>query len=476
MNSAPVPSKLFVGTILLVLSFCGTLWAQTRPIAILGSTLIDGSGRPAVTDAAIVIQGGRFQEVGRRGRVRIPEGAEVIEAGGKTILPGLIDGHCHYQDWMDELYLAYGVTTCPDIYGNAPELLTAKRAAIQNGATRGPRLWLAGSTLDGPLPPQTQESRRARSGVIVTTPAEARQAVQNLVAKGVDGLKFYEYMAPEVARSAAEEAHRLGRPVFGHARDIFVAAEVGYDSIEHFSAVVYSSIADQQRKTDLEAARISGQIGTGEFHVYLESDRPEWQGRDGRRDRIIRLMVDKNIHWSPTWATWFRPYSSRAADMKQQELALFQDSRFRIPVERARVVEELYAAYEQATPERRAELAQGFRKLEDFVRRFVAAGGKLHAGSDPNRVTPAFALHVELDLLVAAGLTPVQAIQAASQNVAQAWRKDKDYGSVEQGKVADLVIVSGDLTQDITATQNVENVELVFQGGRLVGGSLYRNP
>lgn len=465
-----------MAAVLLLLSLCGTLWAQTRPIAVVGGTLLDGTGRPAVTDAAIVMAGGRFQQVGRRGQVRLPEGAEIIEATGKTILPGLLDGHCHYQDWMDELYLAFGVTTCPDISGNAPEPMAAKRAAIENGAARGPRLWFTGLNVDGPVPPGSSESRRARSGVVVTTPAEARQAVRDLVAKGVDGLKFYEYLAPEVARAAAQEAHRLARPVFGHTLDIFAAAEVGYDSVEHFWAVVYTSIQDARKKADLDLQRNSGQIGTGDFHVYLESERPGGQGRDGRIDRIIRLMVDKNIHWSPTWATWFRPYSSRAAAMKQQELALFQDSRFRIPAERAKSVEDLYAAYEQAAPGRRAELVEAYRKLEDFARRFVAAGGKLHAGSDPNRVTPAYALHVELELLVAAGLTPAQAIQAASQNVAQAWRKDKDYGSVEQGKVADLAIVRGDLTRDITATQTVENVEMVFKEGRLVGGSQYRIP
>ena len=108
------------------------------------------------------------------------------------------------------------------------------------------------------------------------------------------------------------------------------------------------------------------------------------------------------------------------------------------------------------------------------MRRFVAAGGKIHAGSDPHRTfPPAFPLHVELQLLVDAGLTPVQAIQAASLNVAEAWQKDTDYGSVEKGKVADLAIVRGDVIQDIAATQNVESV---FLDGKLVGGSSYSKP
>jgi imidazolonepropionase-like amidohydrolase len=88
---------------LISLLTAGSLWAQVRPIAIVGGTLIDGTGRPPLTDAAIVMQDGRFLGVGKRGEVSLPEGVEVIDANGKTILPGLIDGHCHLRDWMGEL-------------------------------------------------------------------------------------------------------------------------------------------------------------------------------------------------------------------------------------------------------------------------------------------------------------------------------------------------------------------------------------
>ena len=101
--------------------------AQTRPIAIVGGTLIDGTGRSAITDAVIIISDGKFQEVGKSSDIKVPQGAEVIDAKGKTLLPGLIDGHCHYRDWMGELYLAYGVTTCPNISNNPVEWIIAQR-------------------------------------------------------------------------------------------------------------------------------------------------------------------------------------------------------------------------------------------------------------------------------------------------------------------------------------------------------------
>ena len=119
----------FCRTKILISLFCLVstpgLWAQARPIAIVGATLIDGTGRAAIADSIVVIRDGRFQEIGVRGKVSIPQGAEVVEATGKSILPGLIDGHCHYRDWMGEIYLAYGVVTCPNISNNPVEWIIA---------------------------------------------------------------------------------------------------------------------------------------------------------------------------------------------------------------------------------------------------------------------------------------------------------------------------------------------------------------
>ena len=104
--------------------------------------------------------------------------------------------------------------------------------------------------------------------------------------------------------------------------------------------------------------------------------------------------------------------------------------------------------------------------VQDFARRYVAAGGKMHSGSDPGSLLPAYGLHAELELAIDAGLSPLVAIQSASLNVAKTWGKDKDFGSVEKGKVADLVIVRGDVMNDITATQNVEKVFMDGKAGR----------
>lgn len=446
----------------------GKLNAQSRPVAIVGGTLIDGTGRPPITDAAVVFQEGRIRDAGERVKITLPEGAEVIDAKGRAILPGLIDGHCHYRDWMGELYLAYGVTTCPNISNNPVDWIIAQREGVRSGSIRGPRVWAAGNVIDGPPPEGAGGLRRQRTSLIVENEEEARKTVRMLAEKGVDGVKLFERLALPVAKAATDEARRLGRPVFGHSLDIFAAAEAGYQSVEHSWSVLYTSIQDVKKKADLDKARMTGKIDTAEAHIHMEP---------AMFDRIIKVMVEKNVHWSPTWATWFRPLSPHAEEMKRREVTLLKDPRLGyLPSYILRDTESFFAKYEKATPEKRNQLMSGYKMIQEFVRRFAAAGGKIHSGSDPNHVVPGYALHAELEMLTEAGLSPLQAIQTATINVAQAWRKDKDYGSVEKGKVADLVIVRGDPLQSISVTQNVE---MVFMAGKKMDITYhadYKNP
>ena len=462
----------FYRTTIVVSLFClvttADLWAQSRAIAVVGGTLIDGTGRAAIDDAVVLFHNGRIQEVGKRGDMAIPRGAEVIDARGKTILPGLIDGHCHYWEWMGELYLAYGVTTCPDINNSPTEWIIAQKEGIQKGKIRGPRLWISGHALDGPRPQGMPEQRWQRGSIIVRTEDEARKAVQEHVNKGMDGFKFLERLAPNVAKAAAEEARRLGKPVIGHSINIFDAADAGYTSVEHSWAVMFTTIRDVQKRAEVDMNRMTGKVGTVEAHANLA---PE------HFDEIIKAMVAKDIHWSPAWATQFRALSPRAAEMKKREIATLKNPRLSyLPPYNLEAVEGYFAGFEKMAPERRESVDKAYKMVQDFARRYVAAGGKMHSGSDPGSLLPAYGVHAEFELAIDAGLSPLVAIQSASLNVAKTWGKDKDFGSVEKGKVADLVIVRGDVMNDVSATQNVEKV---FMDGKAVNTSFnpsYRNP
>jgi imidazolonepropionase-like amidohydrolase len=454
--------------VLVLIGLCSPAEAQTRPVVILGATLIDGAGRTPVTDSAVIVRDGKFQAIGKRGEVQIPQDAEVIEAAGRTVLPGFIDGHCHYRDWMGEIYLAYGVVTCPNISNNPVEWIIAQREGVKNGSIRGPRVWASANIIDGPPPEGTGTLRRQRTSIIVDSEDEARKAVDGLVEKGVDGIKLFERLKPQVAKAAVEEAHKHGRPVFGHSLDIFTAAANGYQSVEHSWSVVYTSIQDPKKKHDLDIGRMLAKVDTADVHAQMEP---------AMFDKIIKAMIEKNVHWSPTWATWFRPLSSHAAEMKERELTLLRNPQLKyLPPYILKDTESFFSKYEKMAPEKRNEVPSGYKMLQEFVRRFAKAGGKIHSGSDPNHVVPGYAVHAELQMLVEAGLTPLQAIETASLDVAQAWGKEKDYGSIENGKVADFFIVRGDPSKNISDTQNVESV---FIEGKKIDTSFhadYKNP
>jgi hypothetical protein len=231
---------------------------------------------------------------------------------------------------------------------------------------------------------------------------------------------------------------------------------------------MFTTIRDEKKRFDVDMARMTGKVGTVEAHTNLESD---------QFDPIIKAMIEKDVHWSPAWGTQFRALSPRAAEMKKRELAIVKNPGLSyLPAYNAESIEGYFAGFEKMAPEKRDQLIAAYKLVQEFARRYVAAGGKIHSGSDPGTFLPAYGLHAELELMIDAGFSPLVAIQSASLNVARAWGKEKDYGSVEKGKVADVVIVRGNVSNDISATQNVETV---FMDGKAMDTSFhpdYRNP
>jgi len=461
-------TRLFAAALLLFASArqpTSSAAQQITPLAIQGGTLIDATGREPIQDAVIVVEGERIKAVGKRGEVTIPRGAKIIDAKGKTILPGFIDGHCHLLDFVGEIYLHLGITSCPDVTQNDDEWTLAQKFGTNIGKIRGPRIWSTGGRLVGPPPAWALRGER---GYLVTTPEQAREVMRKKKAAGIDIVKFNEYVAPEVIKAGAEEANKLGLPITCHCLDVFLAAENSFAGVEHHWGMGMTTIGDVKKRWEIHERRMTGKINTADLAFFYE---PE------NFDKVVKAAVDKNISWSPTIATWYRPLSPSVARFKERELSILdQKNAGYLPgVLREQALGQ-YERYAKFAPERLNNAREGYKTLEDLMRRYVKAGGLLRAGSDPNNGLPGLGLHQEMVMIVEAGITPMQAIQAGTINVAKAFRKDKDYGTVEAGKVADIVVIDGDPLKDIWA---VQNVKLVMQGGKIVDREFhanYKNP
>jgi imidazolonepropionase-like amidohydrolase len=438
---------------------------NATPLVIQGGTLIDATGRPPLEDAVIVIEGNRFKAVGKRGEVAVPTGSRIIDAKGKTILPGLIDGHCHLLDFVGELYLHLGITTCPDITQNDDEWTMAQRDGTNLGKIRGPRIWSTGTRLVGPPP---SWALRTESGYLIKSPEDARSIVRKKKEAGIEIIKFNEYVSSEAIKAGAEEANRLGLPVTCHCLDVFLAAEAGFAGVEHHWAPGMTSIADVKKRWEVHELRMTGKINTADVAFYYESE---------NFDKIIKAMAENKVSWSPTIATWFRPLSPSADRFKEREVSILDNPRAAyLPAVMREQTLRQYDRYAKFPADRLKRTREGYSKIADFIARFVQAGGILRAGSDPNNGLPALGVHQEMVMFVEAGLTPMQAIQAATINVAKAFRKDKDFGTVEPGKVADMIAVEGDPLKDMWA---VQNVKVVVLNGEVVDSDFhadYKNP
>ncbi len=440
--------------------------AQKPALLVLqGGTLIDATGRPPLEDAVIVVEGERIKAVGKRGDVTAPRGARVIDLKGKTVLPGLIDGHCHLLDFVGEIYLHLGITACPDITQNDDEWTIAQRDGTKLGKIRGPRIWSTGSRLVGPPPAWALRGER---GHLIKTADEARAVVRKKKEMGLEIIKFNEYVSPEAIKAGADEANRLGLPVTCHCLDVFLAAEAGFAGVEHHWGPGMTSIGDLTKRWEIHERRMTRKINTADLSFYYE---PE------NFDKIVKAMVDKNVSWSPTIATWYRPLSPSVERFKERELSILdkKSANYLPGVLREQALGQ-YERYAKFAPERLANAREGYKKIEDFIRRYSQAGGLIRAGSDPNNGLPGLGLHQELVMFVEAGMTPMQAIQAGTINVAKSFRKDKDFGTVEPGKVADIIAIDGDPLKDIWA---IQNVQLVILGGKIVDHEFhanYKNP
>ncbi len=440
-----------------------------KPLVVQGGRLIDGAGPPPIENSVIVIQNGRFAAVGRHGEIAVPAGAEVIDVAGKTVLPGFIDGHGHLEDFHGELYLHLGITTCANIelYQDGPWTRAQKQGTALR-KIRGPRIWMTGRAIGGVgTGHDAFGSRTSRDNVIVTTPEEVLSAVKRKKEFGCDILKVNEFLSLDLLKVAVEEAHRLEMPVAAHSWNVVGSCNAGVDSIEHIWSVGYSSIPYAPARHKLAEDRLGGVIDQELAGAYYQTE---------NFDQVIGAMVERGVAWTPTIAKWLRPLSPSAERFRKRENEIVNDPNADLPAAVRVVTDNAYEKLlKRYTPKQLDQAKIGYEKASEFIRRFVQAGGILKEGSDPPRGMAALLMHQALVMDVEAGVPPMAAIQAATLNVARTFGKEKDYGSVERGKVADLSIVEGNPLQDIWATQNVK---MVVMDGKVIdiGFTKYKNP
>jgi imidazolonepropionase-like amidohydrolase len=383
-----------------------------RVIAITGATLIDGRGGHPVPDSVVLIRGERIVAAGRRASVPIPAGAETIEANGLMLLPGLIDAHFHIDgdDPLPALYLTHGVTSIRDP-GQWIEAYDAARAA----AAPVPRLFMMGPHLDSPPPAYPTDSH------IVRDAEEARVAVNRLVDSGASGIKVYFRLPLGLIKVVVETAHARGVPVTSHLEivDAGDAIRAGLDGVEHVTSFGTALLPLREAEKYRQAVLADNNARReGRYQVWdkIELNSP-------RATALLDLIVRRKTFVSPTLAVFER----RAGDKDTTEMHV-----------------------------------NAFKKMMAFVGLANRAGAHIVVGShsDVPHAERGWAYQRELELLVESGLTPMQAIVAGTLENARFFHAADRLGSIEPGKLADLIFVEGDPSKDITAMRHIKRVML----------------
>lgn len=425
-------------------------------LALLGATLIDGTGGPPLSDAAVVVRGGRIESVGSRAGFELPKRTSQLDVSGRWIIPGLIDAHTHLTPavkWAPSRYLAWGVTTVRDMHGSLSAVIAFRKRA-NLGSLDGPRMYVAGAMIDG-LPTTYPDA------IGVNAVNDGRKAVDRLVSAGADFIKVYTHVDPPLLRAIVEEARTFNVSVTGHLgmTDAVTAARTGISAIEHMTGVP-EAIA--RNRSSLLAAHYRG------FFPGWTAFERSWADLDSATlTQIATRLAEEKVTIVPTLV--LHETLSRLNDR-----AALRDPALATVPEAARQEWDVSGMIGRAGwSEADFAAFRGARPMQDlFLRAFTAAGGRIAAGSDsPNQLlVPGYSEHQEIELLVGAGLTPREALRAATRNGAVLLGADS-LGLLAPGKVADLVVLTKNPLTDI---RNTRAIEAVMSRGRLLNADSIR--
>jgi len=424
-------------------------------IALTHVRVIDGTGAAPKDDQTIVVSDGKIQSVEPSSSAKVPANAQTMDLTGYTVLPGLVGMHNHmffpmggtppmYSDMgssFPRLYLANGVTTIRTTGSVAPYTDLEIKKLIDAGRMIGPKMHITAPYLEG----------NGSFTPVMHTLADAndaRRMVNFWADQGATSFKAYMNITRDELRAAVEEAHKRGLKVTGHLCSIGYkeAAEIGIDNLEH------GLMADSEFVSNKQPDQCPQGVSASLRQLDLTSVPVQ---------EMIRFLVAKNVAITstlPVFEAGSAPLSQNgigaaSALLNPRVLAVMStDARVRYLQARARVPAQ-------------GDYVALLRKAMDFERAFVQAGGLLIAGLDPTGnggIVAGFGDLREIELLVEAGFTPVEAIRIATLNGAKFLGEDARIGSIATGKQADLMVVKGNPAANIN---DIEKVEIVFKDG-----------
>jgi imidazolonepropionase-like amidohydrolase len=388
--------------------------------AIVGATLIDGTGTPALPNSTVLVRNGRIAAVGAAGKIPLPPHTRVVHAEGKFLLPGLWEMHTHYSGVeFGPALLAAGVTTARDCGGEF-EFLTTVRKTIDTQNGLGPRLLFAG-LIDGGGP-------AAFGDINVEAPAQAAAVVDRYHTAGFEQIKLYTLLKPDVVKAISAEAHRLGMTVTGHvpaAMNAFEGVDAGMDQINHLQFVTRVMHPAGTQTVDLASPEAKKAISFFKEHQTVIDPTASWGEMAGHSKDMEVASFEPGVNAAPyTLSSKFLAMGSPAADS--------------------------------------ASFHTRMETNEAVIGALYRAGVPIVAGSDTGLL--GYGLDREIELYVQAGMTPMDAIKTATIVSARVMKLDKDSGSIEPGKRADLILLDGDPLEDI---RNLRKVSKVITNGRL---------
>jgi imidazolonepropionase-like amidohydrolase len=432
--------------------------ARARDVLVIsGGTIIDTRTRQVLENHTVVVQDGRITKVGPAPEITTPLTAQVVDASGLWLFPGLIDMHVHGSSRSDvplSLYVANGVTAVRDL-GGPLTLLQRVRRELEAGTRVGPRLYFAGPLLDSDSPAVPTIT------IIANTRARAISAVNFLIDQGVDAIKVYNGISETVLQTIVRTARRRNIPVVGHVPRAITASRavrLGLDGIEH------SPI----RAVDLESW---GMLTTSDANRIRASpsvtvrEAMTWQHVDLNSPQVGALVAQ--LAAAKTFLDPTLSIDEFDSLFLYSEQGSHPNNRF---LKRSLVEEALGTEHQilKVPSELVAVARAGVEKRRAFLALCHRAGVKVIAGTDGpgiGTLAPGFGLHRELELLVTAGLTPLDALRAATFDAATALGYERHLGSIEEGKFADIVIVKADPRLNI---EHAALIETVILRGRLL--------